>query len=194
MNFEEVKLMAIVLGEPLKKADAIVCLEGDVQIRTQKALDLFKKKWAPVIIVSGGLRGFPFSIPAEKMAKFLIKRGVAKNKIITEGVSQNTYEQAVEVMKIIKKRKWKKIILVASEFHQPRAFLTFLEIMREFKLKIKIFNAPANNILFEKTKWGLTRMDLLEIEFEKIKNYQKKGHLMAINKAIEYQKWKEKQP
>lgn len=193
MNFEEVKLMAISSGDVLKKADAIVCLEGDGQIRTQKSLELFNEKWAPIIVVSGGLRGFPFSVPADKMAEYLIKKGIPKNKIIIENTSQNTYDQATEVMKIIREKKWKSVILVASEFHQPRAYLTFLKAMEKFKLELKIFNAPASHLWFEKTKWGFERIDLLRKEFEKIKDYQKKGHLLSIEKALKYQEWKEKQ-
>ena len=191
MEIEKVKLMAITSGGLLKKADAVVCLEGDGQIRIQKSLELFKKKWAPIIVVSGGLRSSLSSIPAEKMAELLIKEGVPKNKIIIENISHNTYEQAIEVMKIIRDKKWKKIILVASKFHQPRVFLTFLKVMEKFKLEIRIFNAPADHLWFKKTKWGSNRISLLSKEFDKIEEYQKKGHLLTIKKAIKYQKWEE---
>jgi uncharacterized SAM-binding protein YcdF (DUF218 family) len=192
MNIEEIKLVALTCNEPLKKADAIVCLEGDEHFRTAKALELFKQNWAPLIVVSGGLIVSKFSNPAPLMAEYLVDNGVHKNKIIIESVSQNTYEQAREVMKITKGKKWKSIILIASEFHQARAYLTFLKAMYDCRVKIRIFNAPTTRPWFEKTKLGINRIDLLSNELDKIKKYLKSKHLLSIKQALEYQKWKEK--
>ena len=83
---------------------------------------------------------------------------------------------------------------MASGFHQPRAFLTFLRAMKEAGLKIQIFNAPAKGLpWFKKTSLGKTRLELLEEEFAKIEKYAKEGHLVPLQEAINYQKWKEKQ-
>ncbi len=190
---EKTQLIALVSNEMLKKSDAIVCLEGDNNLRTERALELFKSEMAPIIVVSGGLEDSLGSIPALEMADYLKKKDVPDDNIIIESASKNTYDQAQNVIKIVKERKWKRIILVASAFHQPRAFLTFLRAAKSYKLKIEIFNAPAKHPWFEKKNLGLSRLKLLSREFEKIKEYQKKGHLSSIKKAIEYQKWKEKQ-
>lgn len=176
-------ILKIVLSEGLSKADAIVCLEGDGQERTKKTLKIFKEGWAPIIIVSGGYDNPPFSIIAEKMAGFLVQKGVPEKKIIVEQNSKNTREQAEEVAKIIKRKSFKKIILVASDFHQLRAYLTFLKALQDLNLKITVINAPAKD----------NHKSLLEQEFKKIKEYQKKGHIFTFKEALKYQKWKEKQ-
>ncbi len=193
MDSEEIKLIAIVSNELVKKSDAIVCLEGDNHLRTKKAWELLKSEMASIIVVSGGLKGSLGSIPALEMADYLKKKGVPDDNIIVESASKNTYGQAQNVIKIVKERKWKKIILVASAFHQPRAFLTFLKAVRDYKVEIKIFNAPAKHLWFEEKELGLSRLELLSGEFKKIKEYQKKGHVVSIKEALEYQKWKEKQ-
>jgi len=194
MDFEELKILASVLTEPLSKADAMVCLEGDGQERAKEALRLFNQGWAPLIIVSGGNNKIKFSVPADKMADYLIKNGIPENKIIIESGSQNTKEQAEQTMGIVKTKGFKKIILIASNFHQPRAFLTFLKGMENARMNIVIINAPVRDLSwFDNNVFEKPRIDLLQDEFLKIKEYSEKGHVFSIDKAIEYQKWKEKQ-
>ena len=95
-------------------------------------------------------------------------------------------------MKIVKERKWKRIILVASHFHQLRAFLTFLKTMKEAKLRIKIINVPVRELpWFKRTSLGKNRFQLLESELKKINQYIKKGHLVTVRETLKYQKWKE---
>jgi uncharacterized SAM-binding protein YcdF (DUF218 family) len=177
------KLLNLVLKEKILKADAIICLEGDGQNRTKKALELFKNDFAPLIIVSGGYDNPPFSIVAFEMAEYLVKNGATKEKIIIEEISQNTREQAEEVLKIAQQKGFKKIILVASEFHQLRAYLTFLKVAEEFNLKILIINAPAED----------EHKNLFNKELAKIEGYQKRGDVLEFEKALEYQTWKENQ-
>lgn len=186
------KLNILIFNEPLKKSDAIILLTGDGNFRLAEAIYLYKRKWAPKIVVSGGTKDINYgSLHSADLAKKLTKMGVAKKNIIIEDKSKNTREQAVNVMALVKKNKWKKIILVASPHHQFRAFLTFLKAMQEIKIKSQIINSPARNLpWFENNKWG-KRFDWLESESKKIKKYKK--HMADFFDAILYHKWKEKQ-
>jgi len=193
-ELDGIKAIAITYNDLIEKSDAVVCLEGDSYNRLNQAVKILKQRLAKNIVISGGRNNPPFSIPASILTKELLKKKIPQNKIITEEKSQNTYEQGIEVMKIAKKRKWKRIILIASHFHQPRAYLTFLRTMRDLKLKIQIFNAPVRELSwFNKTSLKLSRLQLLEEEFKKIKEYAKKGHIATSKEAIKYQEWKEKQ-
>lgn len=191
-ELEKIQLMTLVGGDVIEKSDAIVCLEGDGYNRLDWTIKLFQKGLAKKIVVSGGYNKPPFSIQVKNFARRLIKMGIKARQIILEEKSQNTHEQAEQVIKLVKEKKWKRIILVASHFHQARAYLTFLKAMKNAKLKVYIFNAPARGLSwFEKTSLGLTRLQLLKEEFKKIDDYMKKGHLVTIKEAIKYQKWKE---
>lgn len=191
--FNLIKLMSVAYNDSVEKSDAVVCLEGDGYNRLEKTVEIFKRGLVKNVVISGGFKFPPFCIHAELLAKQIIKKGVPKNKIILEINSKNTYEQGLEVLKIAKKKNWKKIILVASHFHQPRAYLTFLKAMEDLKLKIRIFNSPTDDLFwFEKTASGMTRMQLLEEEIKKIEEYTQKGHIMKIEEALKYQIWKEK--
>ena len=187
----EIKLIATVLNDSTPRSDAIICLQGDGYLRAEMAAKLFKRGVAPLIVVSGGLDNPPNAPSAQYLADCLIDNGVKKNNIVLERVSQHTQDQAVEVMKLVRERKWNKIILVASAFHQLRAFLTFLKVRGEFP--VAIYNAPVENLSwFENTHWGDNRLRLLEKELEKIAEYSKKGHLATFKEGLEHQQWKEK--
>lgn len=192
-ELDKIKLITMVLSDPMWPSDAVVCLEGDGKDRINKTINLFGQKLAKKIVISGGYNNPPFSLPAKYLVKYLMKRGVLRKNIILEENSQNTYEQGMEVMKIVKKNKWNDIILIASPFHQARAYLTFLKAMKDSGLKIRILNAPVRGLSwFDKTSLNLSRLQLLEEEFKKIKEYARKGHIATIEEAIKYQKWKER--
>lgn len=187
MNTELATITAIVGNDTVKKSDAVIWLEGDALARRDEVVRVFEEGLADHIVVSGGFEGNQeIAIPAPALAEELYKRGIPKEKVVVEGMSQNTFEQGVEVMKIVKERDWKKIILVASHYHQLRAFLTFLKAMREAGLEICIYNSPARELPWVEK--------LFEDEMKKIEEYGAKGHVASIQDALKYQEWKEQQP
>ena len=180
-------------NDPLEKADAIVVLEGDNLNRIPEAARLFTAGLAPLVVITGGFRGGPaHSIPASEMKLTLVAAGVPEGSIFLEERSQNTREQALEVMKLAKDKGWKSIIIVASHYHQYRAFLTFLKEMREAELELVLINAPARDLPWFANELQGRRIDLLEGEFERIAEYQKKGHVASFEEGVEYLEWKEK--
>jgi hypothetical protein len=188
------KFISIVDNDYLTPSDAIILLEGDGDSRCLHAIKLYKEGFSNKIIFSGGLTDLKYgSYPYEYILPILLKNGVKKEDIIHEDKSTNTLEQAIEIKKIIKSFGWKKIILIASPYHQYRAYLTFLKSIDYNNDRVVIYNSPAKGLSwFEENKWG-RRLDLLELEFEKIKIYSNQGDLETFEEAIEYQKWKEVQ-
>lgn len=189
------KFIALVDNDCLKKSDAIVLLEGDGFNRYQKAVDLYKNKWAEKIIFSGGITDYEYgSFPLSDILPSIIKEGIPSEDIIHESVSKNTREQAVEVINFSRKNPWaRKLILVATHEHQYRAYLTFLRAVIDSKLDVVLYNSPVRNLSwFSETGWG-RRIDRLEQEFDRIERYSELGHLATFEEAINYQQWKEKQ-
>ncbi|MBW4637226.1 MAG: YdcF family protein [Gloeocapsa sp. UFS-A4-WI-NPMV-4B04] len=91
------------------------------------AAQLYKQQKAPLIIVSGGRidwtrRGTPESAD---MANILSQIGVPASAIIQDPDSLNTYENAVNVRKILNERDIRQILLVTSAMHMPRSLLIF---------------------------------------------------------------------
>lgn len=184
----------MVSNDTVKKSDAVIWLEGDGLARLAEVLRVYQAGLADYIVPSGGLdNGGPVAIPASTLAEELYKKGIPREKVIVESVSQNTFEQGTEVMKIAAARGWRKIILVASHYHQPRAYLTFLRAMEKARLKIEIYNSPARDLSWFEKVVDRNRAELFEDEMRKIDEYGKKGHLCSVAEALEYQEWKEKQ-
>ncbi len=182
------KFLAIVNTQQLQKADAVVLLEGDGFARIDKACDLVNKGWANFLVFSGGIDNADYgSFPFEKCKEKILATGIDEAKIILEEVSQHTRQQAEEVLKLCLQRGWNKIVLVATHYHQYRAFLTFLKVLEETGLdnSIQIINVPALATWFEQMPWG-KREELLESEFEKIEKYKELGHMSNYENALQY--------
>ena len=192
MITEREQIIAIVDNDCLAKSDAAILLEGDGYFRFEKAVDLYHKGIVGKIVFSGNIIDRDYgSYPYEEIKPYIIEAGVPEADIIHEDKSQNTRQQAVEIVKMSMERGWKRLALVASHDHQYRAYLTFLREVLDTKSGIILYNAPVRNLnWFVDSGWGM-RFDRLSDEFERIEKYSSMGHLANAAEVIEYQKWKE---
>ena len=124
----------------LPQAEAIVVLGGGTkpafpprpwvdltEDRLLYAARLYQQKKAPLVIVSGGRIQWLGSEPPESvdMAAVLTWLGVPKGAILQDPDSLNTYENAVNVRKILESRGIRRVLLVTSAIHMPRSLLIF---------------------------------------------------------------------
>ncbi|MDD3138610.1 MAG: YdcF family protein [Lachnospiraceae bacterium] len=189
---EREKCIAIIDNDILQKSDAIILLEGDGFNRYNKAVSLYKEGWSDKIIFSGGIVDYKYgSFPFSDVLPYLLKAGVESTSIIHENISKNTKEQAVEVIALARKNDWRRLILVASQEHQYRAYMTFLRQVMTLNTGTIIFNAPSRSLgWFCDDGWGI-RFERLDDEFNKIERYSRNGDLATYEDVIKYQKWKE---
>lgn len=138
---------------PLEKADAIVVVSGgETKARAEEGAKLYNDGWAPVMIFSGAARDQDKSgvSNAKAMAQFVKEQGVPDEAIILEEHSKTTFENAVEVAKIIKNHNWKKIILVTSPYHQRRTKMTFEFVLGK---DYTLISRSATDSLWRKNGW-----------------------------------------
>ena len=181
-------------NDQIAAANAIILLQGDGFARLGQSLELYRNGLAPKIVFSGGVKDLSLgSYPFDLVAPELLKMGMNHNDLLWESRSRNTRQQALEIMSMCKEEAWDSIILVASHFHQYRAFLTFLKAMEEVGIKIMMHNAPARDLPWFQPAFGACRIDSLAKEFEKIALYGKNGHVASFDQGISYLKWKEQQ-
>ncbi|MFL5354569.1 YdcF family protein [Archangium sp.] len=64
-------------------------------------------------------------VEADVLARQLRLWGIPPERIVLEGQSRNTRENAVESERIIREKGWKRLVLITSAAHMPRALGTF---------------------------------------------------------------------
>ena len=128
--------------DPVPAAEAIIVLGGSTYaqspprpwIEVSEAGDrvlygvkLYQDGVAPLIVFSGGRIEWKDGGPpeAEDMTKIAVAMGVPERNILRENDSLNTYQNAVNTAKILQQRQIKKILLVTSAMHMPRAMAIF---------------------------------------------------------------------
>lgn len=126
----------------LPKADAIVVLGGAIRPQTAPrpwvdvteagdrpiyGAQLYRQGKAPLVILSGGRIEWQGGGPPESadMAKLVEAFGVPAAAILQDPTSLNTYENAVNVKKILTERGIKRVLLVTSAAHMPRSIQIF---------------------------------------------------------------------
>lgn len=117
-----------------QRSDAIVVLGARVRpdgqagqglkLRVLHAVRLYKKGYAPKIIMTGGVGDNPPS-EARVSADLAVKNGVLREDIIEENKSTSTWENAANASGICKKHKWKSVLIVSDPFHLWRAQRNF---------------------------------------------------------------------
>lgn len=146
------------MAEPLKivqqpaRADAIVVFGGGAgesgmpgqgyEERVTHAVDLFKKGYAGHIIFSSGYTNI-LKEP-DVMKALAISLGAPDDAIIVEINSSNTYNNVLNVKKILKEKGWNKILLVSSPYHMRRASFVFRKNAKE----IDVIHTPTPNSQF----------------------------------------------
>lgn len=172
-------------------------LPPHVYQRLDKALKLYKKLPRSKIVLSGKY-SFLYSLKkppiteAEKMAQYLIEKGVPKKDIFLEKKSQDTISNAYYLKTdFLLPLKEKRAIVVTSDFHQQRVRYIFKKVFGEGyqfqfiatpsglpeKAKEKIFRRQKELIfktkeLFAKMKDG--DHQFLKGKFYKARFYQEK--------------------
>jgi uncharacterized SAM-binding protein YcdF (DUF218 family) len=185
------KFNAVLTNGPMLRADAIIVLCGeDCTPRLQVAHGLFMQSAAPVVVLTGGRDDAPRWTGAARAATELWGLGVAPDRIKLDGESLNTWEQAQAVAGMVREKQWGRILLVASAYHMPRAFLTFLRAMQhaECEYRVQMIPVSVSHVSWNAPPAGMDtpRLSLLSEEYDKIDNYGASGYVATYEEGLEY--------
>ena len=179
-------------GSQLARADAAVLLCGeDAGPRGAVAVSLLASQAVPLIVAAGGKHDPPRWLGAEDIQRELYAKGVMPGRVVLEADSTNTREQAVNVVRMAQSAGWTSLILVASNYHAPRAFLTFLKALADADLDgtIRLMSAPARAPWCQAPEgMRLTRWQLRLRELRKIEDYA--NHVASYADGMAYlERW-----
>ncbi|AFY64738.1 YdcF family protein [Geitlerinema sp. PCC 7407] len=131
--------------ESLPQADAIVVLGGSTRplmpprasVEVSEAGDrvlygaqLYREGKAPRLILSGGRIDWLGGGPPESadMAAMVQTMGVPESAILEDPDSYNTYQNAINVLQLMRANNIQKILLVTSAMHMPRSLRIFQKL------------------------------------------------------------------
>jgi len=147
----------IVLGhESDKEKLSDLCIK-----RLEKALEIYSKKEVSIIFSGGHSLKSKLEGPSEAalMNKYALQKGVNPKNIILEENSRDTQGNAYFTKQIIKKKGWKRILVITSDFHILKTKFLF-DFIYGPKFKISYIGVKTN---------------LTEGKIKKIKEKEKKS-------------------
>lgn len=129
-----------------------------------------------------------------------------KDKLIHLGISEkhitgakldaplihNTLSESQAFVRLSKLKRHRCINLCASPFHQLRAFMTAVHVLKQEMPKLKVFSYPGIPLpwvhFVKHSQGNLTarRDDLIESEFLRIEKYHRLGNLISIKQLVKY--------
>lgn len=146
----------------------VVLTGGSNRIKQTLNLFLFNHNENHNLLISGAGKGF-----SKKTLLKLIKKTPENLKILNccitvENQSTDTYSNAIESYKWIKKNNFKSITLITSDYHMPRALMEFKQQLNDIRitpLSLKSeLSDPVSNFkvnLFEYLKFKATKLRII---------------------------------
>ena len=126
------------------RADAIVVLGGNDGDRALRALGLFKQGFAPRIVLTGLARGnAPPPANLTWRAEYLVAHGVPKSALRLEVYSENSYEEAQNILELMKKQNWRTVIAVSDPPHMRRLAWTWHRVFKGSGLGYALVSSNA---------------------------------------------------
>lgn len=89
--------------------------------RLAHGAQLLRDGWAPRILVSGGITGDSTVSEAAAGRELLLASGVATETVLVEDGSRHTLENLFNVRETLRRRGWRRLILVSDPLHLARA-------------------------------------------------------------------------
>ncbi|CAM3894723.1 YdcF family protein [Corallococcus sp. ZKHCc1 1396] len=113
--------------------------------RIMRGFELLRDGRAKQVLLSGGtLDARPEAVvEADVLARQLEHWGIAPERIVKEGRSRNTRENALNAEPLVRERGWKSLLLVTSAAHLPRAAGCFAAVgLRPDTLAVDVRSSP----------------------------------------------------
>ena len=117
-------------GDEIAAADVILVLGRELRddrptaafrARLDHAVELWRDRWAPTVVVSGGWTGTARRSEAAAGREHLIERGLPTSAVWTEERSRHTLENLFYVRETLRSRELASVILVSDPLHLARA-------------------------------------------------------------------------
>ena len=150
-------------------------LSGGKYTRIPHALKLFEEGYAPEILLTDEKkRNIRFShlFPTNEMiAQAMIEELEMSVPVSTiqsqKGGATSTFDEAYDLLKLSKNKRYRHLILVTDAFHTRRAYHAFQTVFEDTEIKIEM--SAASNEIFNMTNWWTSDQGISAYVLESIK-------------------------
>jgi uncharacterized SAM-binding protein YcdF (DUF218 family) len=104
------------------KSDLLVSLGGDDGGRSDRALELYKKGYAPRILLTGP-EGAHWKLRVRRLnwrARYFVEEGVPERALLYDRESRNSWEEAVSTLRLMQSMKLERVLVVSDPPHMRR--------------------------------------------------------------------------
>ncbi len=104
------------------KADLIVSLGGDNGGRAVRVLELYRKGLGPKVLLTGPEGAHSRVLPVHQLWRgaYLIQEGIPEKAILYDSKSRNSWEEAVNALKLMREQKMERVLVVSDPPHLRR--------------------------------------------------------------------------
>lgn len=145
------------VGQPPSKADFIVYLGGDEDLRPARAAQLYRDGYASRVIASGYYLYVPQGI------RVLQDGGVPLESILINEHATTTWDESQQVLDILRKEGAKSVLIVTSAFHTRRASATFETNQNDQRIMLTFV---SSDLVDQCGNWWNTPQAKLELQYE----------------------------
>jgi uncharacterized SAM-binding protein YcdF (DUF218 family) len=172
------------LGHQLATADAILVLCSHDTTVAERAAQLFREGWAPLVIFSGGLGSITarlWSDPeANRFARIAIELGVPAERILIENTSANTGENILFTRRLLSERGLdpQRFILVQKPYMERRSYATFRRLWPEKQVVVTSAQVSLDDYLVRRSPESLSTDEVINIlvgDLQRIRVYAEQG-------------------
>lgn len=162
--------------------DAIVILNGNISTRTFRAVDLYKRRRAPVLIArladTEEVRLGVIPNISDATRELLRRRGVADEDIAVLASDRwvaGTWAEAILLCDRIRREGYKSVTIVTDAFHTRRARWAFRRVMGDDSVAFTCAATPYSLALVG--QWWRSEYGLVQVVVEYIKflHYRRMG-------------------
>lgn len=109
-------------AEAPAKADLMVALGGDNGARADRVLELYRKGFAPKVLLTGLEGGHSKTRNAylNWRARYLIDEGVPESAVLFDRRSASSWEEAVNTLRLMQSMKLERVLVVSDPSHMRR--------------------------------------------------------------------------
>jgi uncharacterized SAM-binding protein YcdF (DUF218 family) len=177
------------LNQQIEKSDAILVLCSHDKRVAERAAQLFRDEWAPLLIFSGGLgsitRTFWTEPEADQFAAIAIRMGVPQANILIENRSTNTGENIrfTRQLLIEKGIDPRKFIVVQKPYMERRSFATFRKMWPAKDVTVTSPQVAFDEYLDSYANEELSADEVISImvgDLQRIKVYAEKGYQIPL--------------